>query len=151
MCVCIHMCKCSSICVNTHTHTHTHTHTRYWLLIINTSDGWLCRFAMKVLIDKASFCSTDNWCEYSNISNPITGIGCCTWFDLDYFAGDVFTSWLTCVLVCFCACLLLFLGGGRWGETGKRGIVRLCVCGCRCACVWMQGRKRDQVRCVTRY
>ena len=32
-------------------------------------------------------------------SNPFTGIGCCTWFDLD-FAADVFTSWLMWVLCC---------------------------------------------------
>ena len=59
-------------------------------------------------------------------SIPFTGIGYCTWFDLD-FAADVFTGWLICsycfVVVCvvFVVDFFNFIGGGG-GEGLGRGI-----------------------------
>ena len=80
-----------------------------------------------------------------NYSNPFTGIGCCTWFDLD-FAADVFTSWQMCSFV------VVLLGGMGGGERGgKRGVAKLCVCGCGSACVWMQRRRNDRVRYAMHY
>ena len=61
------------------------------------------------------------------------------------------------VVVLFLLLLLFSFGGGVEGgggeetgrESGKRGVARLCVCGCACVPVWMQGR--DKVRYVMHY
>ena len=36
-------------------------------------------------------------------------------------------------------------------ERGKRGVARLCVCGCGGACVCMQGSGKDRVKYAMHY
>ena len=66
-----------------------------------------------------------------NYSNPFTGIGYCTWFDLD-FAADVITGWLIFLFFRFS-----FLG---WGWEVERDCEREGKArGCQIVCMWVWG------------